>query len=192
VQKATVKSSYGIFQSPKSIFALIGLTAVICVLICIVRTAYAKANGRTSLFSVIVTEINTDGGLVLNGSEVKAVLKPSELSSTVDNPRQPDKWQTVRMRVTAYCPCRKCCGKYSDGQTACGHKICPGDVFVAADEEYSFGTEMLIAGYNDGKPVKVLDRGGAVHGDRLDVFFHSHEEALEWGVRYVDVEVCSK
>jgi 3D (Asp-Asp-Asp) domain-containing protein len=93
------------------------------------------------------------------------------------------------MLVTAYCPCEKCCGEYSDGQTASGHDIQPGDAFVAADRKYPFGTEMVIAGYNNNRPVKVLDRGGAIKGNRLDVFFASHQQALEWGVRYRDVKV---
>ncbi len=93
------------------------------------------------------------------------------------------------MRVTAYCPCEKCCGKYSDGITASGHKIRPGDVFVAADRKYAMGAEMIVAGYNNSKPVKVLDRGGAIKGDRLDVFFYTHQEALNWGVRYIDVKI---
>ena len=48
---------------------------------------------------------------------------------------------------------------------------------------------MVIPRYNNGQPVEVLDRGGAIQGDRLDVFFGSHQEALEWGVRYLDVKV---
>ncbi len=99
------------------------------------------------------------------------------------------RWQTVQMRVTAYCACSECCGQYSDGITASGHKIQPGDAFVAADERYSFGTEVVVSGYNYDQPVKVLDRGGAIEGNRLDVFFHSHQEALEWGVKHVDVQV---
>ena len=51
-------------------------------------------------------------------------------------------WRTIRMRVTAYCWCWKCCGKHSDGITANGHRIRIGDTFVAADRKYSFGTEM--------------------------------------------------
>ena len=93
------------------------------------------------------------------------------------------------MRVMAYCPCPKCCGEYSDGVTACGHKIRPGDTFVAADRRYSFGTEMLIPGYSNSRTVKVLDRGGAIKGNRLDVFFATHQEALEWGVKYLEVSV---
>ena len=100
------------------------------------------------------------------------------------------KWQSVPMRVTAYCPCTECCGQYADGITASGHKIQPGDAFVAADKRYSFGTEMVVPGYDYSRTVKVLDRGGAIKGNRLDVFFHSHIEALEWGVQYLDVQVC--
>lgn len=98
-------------------------------------------------------------------------------------------WQTIRMRVTAYCPCTKCCGEDAAGITANGHKIQRGDTFVAADRKFAFGTEMIIPGYNNGRPVKVLDRGGAIRGDKLDAFFHSHQAALEWGVQYLDVQV---
>ncbi|MHC4566404.1 MAG: 3D domain-containing protein [Planctomycetota bacterium] len=48
---------------------------------------------------------------------------------------------------------------------------------------------MVVPGYDYSRAVKVLDRGGAVKGNRLDVFFHSHIEALEWGVKYLDVQV---
>jgi len=95
----------------------------------------------------------------------------------------------VLMQITAYCACSKCCGEYSDGLTASGHRIKDGDTFVAADAKYAFGTEMAINGYNGGKAVKVLDRGSAIYDDRLDVFFNSHQKAMEWGVRYIGVKV---
>ncbi|OQY05581.1 MAG: hypothetical protein B6I25_05400 [Planctomycetales bacterium 4572_13] len=96
-------------------------------------------------------------------------------------------WRTVRMRVTGYCPCSQCCGAFSDGITANNHRIQPGDTFVAADRSYRFGTEMVIPGYDNGQPVKVADRGGAIKGNRLDLFFHTHQAALQWGVQYLDV-----
>jgi 3D (Asp-Asp-Asp) domain-containing protein len=96
------------------------------------------------------------------------------------------------MRVTGYCPCSKCCGDSADGITANGHRIQPGDTFVAADRRYSFGTEMVIPGYSSSQIVKVLDRGGAIRGDKLDAFFHTHQAALEWGVKYLDVQVHDK
>ncbi len=130
------------------------------------------------------------------GLNVRTVVSAIVLAAAVCVPSYAadagDGWQTVAMRVTAYCPCPKCCGEYSDGITANGHRIRPGDTFVAADRRYSFGTEILIPGYNNSVPVKVLDRGGAIKGNRLDVFFATHEEALQWGVKYLDVEVRRK
>ena len=100
---------------------------------------------------------------------------------------------TQMMRVTAYCPCSKCCGKWADGITASGHKIQSGDHFVAAPKIFPFGTTMIIPGYplagQAGEEVEVKDRGGAIKGDCLDVFFPTHQEALNWGVQILDVEI---
>ena len=103
--------------------------------------------------------------------------------------KQDSPWMVVRMWVTGYCPCRRCCGKYSDGITASGHKIRKGDEFVAADRKYSFDTWVIVPGYNSSRPVRVLDRGTAIRGNRLDVFFNSHREACEWGIRYLSIKV---
>ena len=160
-------------NSGRVFLGLINLLAVICVLSFIAGAAYTKAFSRLD-----------SGYSKLDEDRVQHNSKP-------DN-EQFGEWRTVRMRVTAYCPCRKCCGQYSDGITACGHKIQPGDTFVAADGRYSFGTEMLIPGYSNNQPVKVLDRGGAIKGNKLDVFFATHQEALEWGVKRLDVKVHYK
>lgn len=127
------------------------------------------------------------------GIAQKTVEKP-EVAAKVEAPvvakeEEMGEWQTINMRVTAYCPCPKCTGTDSPGVTASGHKIQSGDTFVAADKRYSFGTEMIVPGYNDDQPVEVLDRGGAIKGNRIDVFFPTHEEALEWGVKNLDVRV---
>ena len=165
----SVKVFKGVFPNSKTVVAAILLTAVVCVPICIAGAAYAKAGTRITLLSATATEVDNSGATGQSGQ-----------------------WQTVQMRVTAYCPCEKCCGKYSNGQTACGHKIRPGDAFVAADKKYSFGTKIIIPGYENAAPVKVLDRGGAIRGNRLDVFFGSHEEALKWGVKNLNVKVRRK
>ena len=95
----------------------------------------------------------------------------------------------VRMNVSAYCPCSQCCGAYADGRTATNYKIKTGDRFVAAPKTYAFGTKMVIKGYNDGKPVIVRDRGGAIKGNKLDLYFDTHQEALNWGRKQIDVEI---
>lgn len=122
----------------------------------------------------------------------QTVSRPVGNKAKEDSSEQVYLWQTIRMRVTGYCPCRKCCGKYSDGKTASGHKIVQGDTFVAADSRHSFGTKMIVPGYNDCRPVQVLDRGGAIRGNRLDIFFNSHHKARQWGVRYLLVKLRAR
>lgn len=109
------------------------------------------------------------------------------------------KWIVVKMEVTAYCPCAKCCEQWagipvSSGKrkTASGHTIHVGDKFVAAPRTYPFGTEMVIEGYAGGKIVKVEDVGGAIKGNKLDLYFDTHQEALNWGVQDVLVKVKVK
>lgn len=85
-------------------------------------------------------------------------------------------------KVTAYCACEECCGKYTDGITASGYKLRKGNKLCAAN--FDFCTVLKIPGYGI---VPVLDRtGGSNH---IDVYFDTHEEALEWGVQYLEVEV---
>jgi 3D (Asp-Asp-Asp) domain-containing protein len=102
--------------------------------------------------------------------------------------REGSEWVTVRMRVTGYCACTQCCGK-DDGVTANMYRIRPGDTFVAADKKFRFGTQMMIPGYSNGQPVKVMDRGRVIQGNRLDLFFHNHAVAKSYGVKYLNVRV---
>lgn len=90
-------------------------------------------------------------------------------------------------RVTAYCAGKCCCGEFSDGVTASGWKIKPGDKFVAAPKSIPFGTLIDIPGYGDSVPVR--DRGGAITDNRLDVFFNDHNDALLWGVQYLKIQI---
>ena len=140
-------------------------------------------------------EVNIENNLEAeSNTEVNIESNPETESNTEESNTEryielPGEWEIIEMRVTAYCPCPSCCGEYSDGITANGYEIQPGDTFVAADRRYPFHTAMLIPGYSNSQPVKVLDRGGAIKGNRLDVFFATHEEALQWGVQYLEVNV---
>lgn len=88
------------------------------------------------------------------------------------------------VKLTAYCPCVKCCGK-SDGITASGAKAVQG-VTAATDRSIPFGAKLHI----DGVGERVAqDRGGAIRGNRIDVYFDLHMNAVEFGVKYADVVV---
>lgn len=86
-------------------------------------------------------------------------------------------------KVTAYCSCSKCCGK-TTGTTASGTKATAGRT-VAASSKFAFGTKVNIGGHI----YTVEDRGGAISGNRIDVYVNSHAQALQWGVKYLPVSV---
>lgn len=88
-------------------------------------------------------------------------------------------------KITAYCPCSKCCGK-SNGITASGTKATAGRT-VAASSKFALGTKLNINGHI----YTVEDRGGAINGNKIDIFVNSHSEALAWGVRYLPVSVAN-
>ncbi len=90
-----------------------------------------------------------------------------------------------RYKVTAYCACVRCCGK-TNGITASGTRATANRT-VAAPSTFAFGTKLEI----NGQTYTVEDRGGAIQGNRIDVYMNSHSEALAWGVRYLDVEVLN-
>lgn len=97
----------------------------------------------------------------------------------------------IWMEVTAYCSCTKCCGPHANGMTASGLPVTYNlGRFAAADSSVlPLGTGISVPGYHDGKPVPVIDRGGAIKGSKLDVFFPTHERALQWGRRWVLVTI---
>lgn len=86
-------------------------------------------------------------------------------------------------KVTAYCSCAKCCGK-TTGITASGTRATAGRT-IAAPAKFAFGTKLSL----NGKVYTVEDRGGAISGNRIDLYVSSHAEALAWGVRYLPVSV---
>ncbi len=99
--------------------------------------------------------------------------------------------RTITMRVTAYSPDYRSCGASADGITASGYSVFTnGGCMVAADPRVlPLGSLVSVPGYDGGAVVPVLDTGGAIKGDRLDVLYATHEVAKRWGVQDLEVQV---
>jgi len=100
------------------------------------------------------------------------------------------KCHIVNMLVTGYDNSYQSTGKNPGdpgyGITASGKKAAAGT--IAAPKNYPFGTEMFVPGYGCGN---VQDRGGAIKGSHIDLWFSSTQQALNWGMkRNLPVEVC--
>ncbi|MBP3621579.1 MAG: 3D domain-containing protein [Lachnospiraceae bacterium] len=91
--------------------------------------------------------------------------------------------------LTAYCPCPICCGVYSNmtnPTTASGTTATAGRTIAADTSILPFGTQVVI----NGQVYTVEDTGGAIKGNRIDIFFNSHQAALEFGRRVATVYVA--
>ena len=85
--------------------------------------------------------------------------------------------------ATAYCACPICTGAYSTGYTASGTFATEGR--TVACNTLPFGTQIYIEGYGY---YTVEDTGWSPYGDAwLDLFYSSHDSALAFGVRNVEV-----
>jgi 3D (Asp-Asp-Asp) domain-containing protein len=93
--------------------------------------------------------------------------------------------------ISAYCPCAICCGKYTGGYTASGSKA-KQYYTIAAPSNIPFGTKVYIP-YFKNAPNKgvfvVQDRGGAISGNRIDIFFDEHQQALNFGRKYLKIYI---
>lgn len=63
--------------------------------------------------------------------------------------------------------------------TASGQRVRWG--IVAADKKYPFGTKIYIPYFQ--QVFEVQDRGGAIRGNRIDIWFPSKEAAVKFGVK---------
>jgi len=113
-----------------------------------------------------------------------AVVIRSEKVTT----RSSEPIMVLSMEITAYSPTVAECDA-SPLVTASGKRVYVGG--IAADlRVLPFGSICIIPGYNSGDPCTVVDTGGAIHGNKLDVFLWSSDAAFHWGRRRnVRVEV---
>ena len=85
--------------------------------------------------------------------------------------------------ATAYCPCAICCGKGAKGITYTGTKATQGRTVAVDPKVIPLGSVIYI----NGKAYTAEDIGSGIEGKRLDIFYNSHQDALNWGEKTVEV-----
>ena len=77
-------------------------------------------------------------------------------------------------KITAYC---------IHGRTASGTTTTANRTIAADPSVLPYGTEVVI----NGKTYVVEDTGGAIKNNRIDIYMSTYDEAIQWGVKNVDV-----
>lgn len=99
-------------------------------------------------------------------------------------------------KLTAYCSCPLCCGKWAYNRPVDenGSEIVCGAIGERLTEGYSIAVDPTVIPYRteviiNGHTYKAQDCGGAIKGNRIDVYFEDHQDALDFGVQYTEVFV---
>lgn len=129
------------------------------------------------------------------GSLCEAVSKDStpEAAETIVTPEVVQEVAEVlpryeyagNFKITAYCACSKCCGQWANGITANGETAIEGITIAADTSVLQFDTRVMIAG----QEYTVQDTGGAIKGNRIDIYMQEHAAALAYGVQMHDVYI---
>ncbi len=144
-------------------------------------------SGVTGLVEVIYQVKYEDGVEVAREEKArKTIREPSPLILLVGSLQQVSRGgQNIRFEralevtTTAYCPCAKCCGPTAVGMTSTGLPATKG-VIAVDPRVIPLGTRVYVDGYGE---AVAADVGSAIKGNKIDVCFDTHEEALAWGVK---------
>ena len=117
-----------------------------------------------------------------------------EVQPTIEEQEEPILESLSEFKLTAYCSCSKCCGDWANNRPTDEHgneivigstgAVLQAGLSIAVDKNViPYGSVVLI----NGKEYIAHDCGGAIKGNRIDVYFDDHQKALEFGVQYAEV-----
>lgn len=153
-----------------------------------------------TIVAVLASSSLVAGEAELVADKVAAAVKPmvievepvAELEPALEP--EPELISLGEFKLTAYCSCSRCCSHWAynrpvdeDGKEivigAAGEPLTAGYSIAVDPKVIPYGTVLII----DGKEYEAQDCGGAIKNKRIDVYFNSHKEALEFGVQYAEI-----
>jgi 3D (Asp-Asp-Asp) domain-containing protein len=123
------------------------------------------------------------------------VLKIPDVKSFNTIPDGYKYWKTVRVKLTAYCPKKCCCGRFSDGKTSTGGNAWVMNGCSVAPKLIPYETlvdipEIGIREADDtGPAMRRSHRRGVYH---IDIRMKSHTKARKWGVKWKKVKLYKR
>lgn len=164
------------------------------------------------LFIITVITIKADEPVVLIQEELNKEEKPTPVQRNAGAAVVLDEPFTVsyeltyevkekttylgEFKLTAYCSCSKCCGKWADNRPVDenGDEIVVGSTGERLTANYSIAVDPKVIPYGtvveiNGHDYKAQDCGGGIKGNRIDVYFNDHQEALKFGRQKADVYI---
>lgn len=109
-------------------------------------------------------------------------VEPAELEPVIVE-AVPEKECLGSFEVTGYCACELCCGAWADGIAYTGGLATEGQTIAVDPDVIPLGSVVEI----NGRQYIAEDIGAGINGKEIDLFFCSHEDALEFGRQQYEV-----
>lgn len=126
--------------------------------------------------------------IALDNAEIKPQTE-EKVQVKVNTPKEEKAVYMGEFVAVAYDLCYDCCGKTPEhpayGITASGKRATPGRTVAVDPNVIPLGSTVIV----NGTEYIAEDTGKAIKGNRLDICFSTHEEALQFGRQIVEVEV---
>jgi 3D (Asp-Asp-Asp) domain-containing protein len=163
------------------------------------RHECVKLNTENNKLNITIAEqMDTIENLQKEKNDLEAKVAELEKQIKINKTQTAEKPKTVQsqeitangtslgqFKITAYCNCSKCCGKWAGGPTASGTMPKAGRTIAVDPKVIPLGTKVII----DGHTYIAEDTGSAIKGKKIDMYFGSHSEAMAWGVKHKNVQV---
>lgn len=114
------------------------------------------------------------------GTEEIVIKEESEVEEVV-----PENVSLGVCKLTAYCKENypHICNNGSSNSTATGTVPTVGRTIAVDPSVIPYGSQVIINGHT----YVAEDCGGAIKGNKIDILFETHKEALQFGVQYAEV-----
>lgn len=129
-----------------------------------------------------------------SGEIIKPAAVYAQEIEQPEEPAEPGLESLGEYKITHYCSCPQCCGVWAENRpvdengqeivyTASGARAEAGKTIAVDPAVIPLGSTVII----DGQEYIAQDTGGAIQGNRIDIYCSSHQEALELGVITAEV-----
>lgn len=140
------------------------------------------------------------GLIMLLFTVISAISTKPVVSADAENlPKEKAVSQWVSLgefELTAYCPCEKCCGVWAENRPVDenGHEVVYTSSGAEAEAGVTIAVDPTVIPHDstvliDGQLYIAQDTGSAIQGNKIDVYFATHEEAMAYGIRHEEVFV---
>lgn len=152
-----------------------------------------RANIQRLLFVFVAVAVFV---AIITTRETKEIKFTENYKPEQVEAKEPEKVNIGEFILTAYCPCEICCEEYGENRPVDenGNVIVYGSTGERLLQGVSIAVDPKVIGYGsnveiDGKVYVAQDCGGAIDGNRIDVYFDNHEDAWNFGVQTKSVYI---